>query len=33
MRKPLNIIAALRTEELRLSKRELQRELKAHGSS
>jgi hypothetical protein len=31
MRKPLNIIAAIRTEELRLSKRELQRELRAMG--
>jgi hypothetical protein len=31
MRAPLNIIAARRTEEFRLSKRELQRELKAMG--
>jgi hypothetical protein len=31
MKAPLNIIAALRTEELRLSKRELQRELRAQG--
>jgi hypothetical protein len=31
MKTPLNIIAALRTEELRLSKRELQRELRAQG--
>jgi hypothetical protein len=31
MRTPFNIIAAIRTEELRLSKRELQARLKAQG--
>jgi hypothetical protein len=31
MKKPINIIGAIRTEELRLSKRDLQAELRAMG--